>query len=197
MSDRQLAARAILLVIAWAISLAFIFAMIEPAKAQVIDYPEGTELPADLWDRPAPPPPVAVPMTADVPCSPSGILSPALNGTYVMFGQAGWGALTYQQTGATIEVTAVTPSGQWGSGSQDITPGVGEVVIPIWSTGGPTQLVGQIKLCRGPNFGQGPELRSRAVLDGSLIVPAPVNDCPPGQTAFCLQRFHAWRPTED
>lgn len=183
MSDNRFAARAILLAICWAV----VIGCIPDAKAQIVDHAPGSELPSDLWARPAP---VIVPMTVDVPCSPSGALSPALNGTYVMLGASGWGALTYQQTGNTIEVTAVTPDGNWGSGQRTIAPGVGEALIPIWSTGGPTQLMGDLKLCRGPNFGQGPEFRVRAVLNGDLIVPAPGNDCPAGQIAFCLQRLH-------
>ena len=130
-------------------------------------------------------------LTVDVECHPYGSLGVGSSGQYVTTGTSTWGTLIYQQTGNLASITGIaTGGGGWASGEVIVPPNTGEVVFPVWSTAGPGQLVGMAKVCRGPSYGFGPELRVRVVVDGQLVIPGPDNQCQAGTLDRCMQRFH-------
>ena len=130
-------------------------------------------------------------LTVDVECHPYGSLGIGSNGQYVTTGASTWGTLIYQQTGNLASITGIaTGGGGWASGEVIVPPNTGEVVFPVWSTSGPGQLVGMAKVCRGPSYGFGPELRVRVIVNGQLVIPGPDNQCSAGTLDRCMQRFH-------
>lgn len=122
------------------------------------------------------------------PCNPPSVLTSGFNGGY-LGNTTLFSHITYTQSDniATITILPALIGVGFTTGNITIPANAKEVTASLYApfVGPP---VGTIKVCTGHNYGQGPELRVRAVIGSVQVVPDITANCA-GINAQCFQRY--------